>query len=116
MTFHVGQKVVCINKMSWKLNHGPAVHPPSDIGNFPRYLGVYEISSMATHSGFTWLTLRECDPRCEFPTIYFRPIVERETNISIFKEILNSASRGREPGRGVEPVKHNSGARLPIGR
>jgi hypothetical protein len=78
-SFHVGQKVVCINASGFedRLMEG-AIYTVSDVGvDFGElYLGLEE--TIAVSPGpLHWLATR------------FRPVVDRKSDISIFTSMLN---------------------------
>ena len=102
--FHIGQRVVCVD-----------AKPPRPDGN--RYLvegAIYTIRWVGMHHDLhgiygTHLRVRLEEvrrPRCPktrvvdmpYGAFRFRPIVERETDISVFEAILDKATkREREP-------------------
>jgi hypothetical protein len=82
--FHVGQKVVYIGPGRWEDQDGDpcagfALPVPGPIYT------IFEISQMR---GKLFLTLNEFSPRWAFGAKYFRPVVERKTDISIFTDML----------------------------
>jgi len=99
MTFYVGQKVVCVDASNmpgarWRANEAPVEGQ------------VYTVMAVrVTREGLQVLQLRELD-RCEavkawvarnigkfagYDARRFRPVVERKTDISVFKAMLNPA-------------------------
>lgn len=98
--FHVGQKVCCVS--GGKGNLGAA-----DISHYtkPRRGGIYTIATLNNWPRATILTFIECDNShliaelgCKyepgFDAKYFRPIVSRTTDISIFTAMLNPSKQG----------------------
>lgn len=96
MTFHIGQKVVCIND-EW-------YHPPSPFAiSKPRLGVVYRIRAIehCLIADATYLLLDEVinpivpgfrnEP--DFLATCFRPIVEKKTDISVFTAMLNQKQR-----------------------
>jgi hypothetical protein len=84
LAFRVGQKVVCVNDGPSRFNGQPS--------NLVRG-NVYTIKASWLHWlwGLPVVLLDEIDPpgtNDSFDSTRFRPIVERKTNISIFKKIL----------------------------
>lgn len=102
MSFHVGQKVVCIDG-DFK---NPHYEPP---GAMPDKGGIYTIRSMemATcgYSGAIQLGLRfyefvyppvACGHEPCFAARCFRPLIERKTDIAIFQRMLIPSKQGIE--------------------
>lgn len=91
MTFRVGQKVVCIRKDAWEggyqdetdpiYGHVYTIREIVDYPHGPVGLLLVEIVNPPRHyaEGF-----HECD----FQSPNFRPVVERNTDISIFTAML----------------------------
>jgi hypothetical protein len=97
MTFHVGQKVVCV-KAEWSDLNGETA---------PVAGGIYTIRAIITYpDDFAGLLLVEIinAPRyyaeglfeCDFIATKFRPIVERKTDISIFTAMLTGSKIGAD--------------------
>jgi hypothetical protein len=82
MTFHVGQKVVCIKKNRWIGLDGIG-NEPGD----PVFGGIYTIASIDQ----SFLGLKECRSDSEYFMLHFRPVVAPKTDISIFTRMLNPA-------------------------
>ena len=83
--FRVGQKVVCVNAAGFE--------------SFIARGSVYQIRSINIEFGQIWLRLAEIAPRVDqagFCSTRFRPLVERKTDISIFKAMLTPAGK-KEP-------------------
>lgn len=90
MTFRVGQKVVCVvdPSASLKMRYPEAV--------FPSLKAVYTIRSMFPYNGKVLLRFCELNNSRSvwngiergFNSKYFRPIVERKTDISVFTKML----------------------------
>lgn len=94
MQFHVGQKVVCIVHGPWRCVEGLA---PS--GPMPSRGGIYVISGLypTADGGSLYLQLtgfeRRPDGRAQdFNGRDFRPVIERETDISVFTQLLTPTS------------------------
>jgi hypothetical protein len=87
MSFHVGQKVVCINDQP---GCGGDIAP---IRKGKVYTVVAVTDGVAHDGPDTGLVLAEDPPLPKFFKGYsarrFRPVVERKTNIEIFKAMLN---------------------------
>lgn len=79
--FHVGQKVVCIES-KWEKITGP--HNP--VG--PKAGQVLTIIGMVEMNGETYIGFPEWDGH-GYHHSGFRPVVERKTDISIFRAMLN---------------------------
>lgn len=89
--FHVGQKVVCVKRDSWK--------PMYSGESAPVWRGVYTIRNISMgDDGKAYLMFDEIKnphiyriphPEARFRSIHFRPVVTRKTDISIFKAMLN---------------------------
>lgn len=89
MSFHVGQKVVCI-KNGWdSLTY-------NEVG--PAFRSVYTIRTIDAEDGDAMLRFeeivnevhnyREGQHECQFWARWFRPVIERKTDISIFTAML----------------------------
>lgn len=83
MTFHVGQKVVCVDD---------SPNPKTD--NLPPGITrgqVYTIRKIGWHRGVMGFSLVEVAPRVGWRgwlAKRFRPAVERKTDINVFKRML----------------------------
>lgn len=97
MTFHIGQKVVCISDVT---AHIQAYYPGS---NYPRLNSIYTIRHIGADRKGALLTFSELDNShfigqtlhgfCfdmepGFGSEHFRPIVELKTDISVFTRML----------------------------
>lgn len=103
--FRVGQKVVCVA--------GSSMHVRASEGYiYPTNTDVYTIRGMYRDgSGNTQLLLQEIKNKPMetnvgtrepgFNARYFRPVVERKTDISIFTAMLNPAKKKRRADRPV---------------
>jgi len=91
MTFHIGQKLVCVDA---DFEYYGIV----DL-NLPVHLGVYTVRDVVTGRGVSGLGLgllleEICNRAGPYGTEYsfvpdrFRPVVERKTDISIFEKML----------------------------
>ncbi|WNV09994.1 hypothetical protein [Tardiphaga sp. 709] len=91
MTFRVGQKVVCVAQCRAKL--------PCEV--MPRMGQIYTIRSICDYDdgipGLLFAEIRNPElhyadgfGECDFNALKFRPVVERETDISVFHEILRT--------------------------
>ena len=95
MTFHVGQKVTQV--CEW-----PAPPWPGEAA--PTFGVVYTVREVADFGGFG-CGLLLCEivnlPRAcgevAFRTEYFRPVIERKTDISIFTAMLNPTLAPKRP-------------------
>lgn len=109
MTFHVGQKVVCVDAGGLDRLYvlgvdGRIVHEPY----CSLRLGeIYTISAIFPHHlrGHSVATLLETErpPGLGYRLARFRPVVERKTDISIFTEMLGPQ---RELERAFTSHKH----------
>jgi len=95
MTFHIGQLVACTVHRSKQDRHPGRLYPEKDAPH--RIRGVY------AWKGRTILLLSgiintPCSDGVEpgFNAKYFRPIVEKKTDISFAHEILRKASKTKE--------------------
>jgi hypothetical protein len=96
MTFRVGQKVVCVDA-DFSMYGGKA--PP----NLPVEGGTYTLRGSVTNGLCIWWRLGEIsNPTRDtelgimepaFAARRFRPVVERKTDISIFKKMLRPVSK-----------------------
>jgi len=86
MTFRIGQKVVCVDAVGSELIFGGVYTIKKVIANLSRWRGVvgnwtavqlYETAAESPYVGF-------CSER-------FKPVDERQTDISIFREMLVEA-------------------------
>lgn len=88
--FRVGQKVVCVDatvyNAAWGANEEPTVGKVYTVTGYgDSIFGNYPVIHVAeSHNPLGYRASR------------FRPIVERETDISIFKAMLTPAGRKRE--------------------
>jgi hypothetical protein len=93
MTFHVGQKVACVRAGPWRALDG-------DLNNvllFPQKGRVYEIDLIDLYQGYTFLGLAGLPAECVWDADLFRPVIERQTDISIFTSLLTpSPARTKE--------------------
>lgn len=96
MTFHVGQRVVCISRFD---------DDPDGYTTFPRRGQIYTVRTVEAEDGREWLRLHEIfnDPsgyeegiEGRFWSARFRPVVERTTDISIFRWMLTGAPNETE--------------------
>lgn len=107
--FHFGQRVVYVNeggsvtlRTGWRKWHpilGKRLHHNLVRGE------VYTVEGYTRHQsiefgliGCVWIKgfrFRE-DPRIAFPAVWFRPVHERKTDISIFRSILTDAPKHAE--------------------
>ena len=98
MIFHVGQRVVCINVLCRGGSQWPGYL-------YPQLNAVYTVRDIYANpcDGRTLLRLAEIkNPPLPsgnepgFGATHFRPVTECKTDISIFKKILDDASKKRE--------------------
>jgi hypothetical protein len=100
MTYRVGQKVECIRHCgptTWRAWLTRIAHPIR--GALPIKGRVYEIENITPLDQLELVGLHS--PACNywaagFNPVFFRPIVERETDIGFAHEILRKASRTKE--------------------
>ena len=96
MTFHVGQKVVCVKRGDWV--------DSLDVPNRPVTNGIYTVRAMADDGIGLYFEEIKNAPLNHIEGFYepawwklhFRPIVERKTDISIFKQLLIPGTKIRE--------------------
>lgn len=85
--FHVGQKVVCVHPGPWfDIN----TNIPAIRGTHPELGSVYVVVHCNNHPVLPEYPFVEIDafPRVMLDARCFRPVVERKTDISIFKKML----------------------------
>lgn len=91
MTFHVGQKVVCVSEL---------VDPKWDEETYPKKGLIYTVRGVFEFDDKPYLLLEEIvNPRrydqepeeCVFWAFRFRPVTERKTDIAIFEKMLTDA-------------------------
>lgn len=87
MAFHVGQKVVCICD--------PVPQPDCPYPIFKKG-EIYTVALLEEEYGYVFITVRELHPRVTGEASGFRPVVERETDISVFKAMLNKSPANKE--------------------
>ena len=89
MTFHVGQKVVCIYRFLHPRYYGLA---PPNSGE------IYTVSRLTVGASMHGIHLAECPSNNPFgwAAYRFRPVVERKTDISFAHEILRKTSHGAD--------------------
>jgi hypothetical protein len=91
MTFRIGQKVVCIHNGEWINGYGDE--------KLPIFNAVYSIRAKRIFGELTGILLNEIhnssrsylrvgNDECWFTARYFRPVVERKTDISVFQKML----------------------------
>ncbi len=88
MTFRVGQKVVCVDDIPspgkvWYTQKPTVGHVYTVSGHGVGYYGDYPVIFVAELN----------NPLIGYRETRFRPIVERKTDISIFKAMLTPASK-----------------------
>lgn len=98
MTFRVGQQVVCIKRDRW--------HELLCGETGPVFNGVYRIRGMDSSPPCLSLHFdeirnpalryREGPVECSFVALWFRPLVDKTTDIGFAHEILRKASRVKE--------------------
>lgn len=98
MSFHIGQKVVCIKRDAW--GGGNAFGDEC----FPRFGEIYTVRFVDQESGVSWIRLEEIvNPlhpyigdltEASFRSDRFRPIVSTKTDISIFTRMLTDQKIG----------------------
>lgn len=95
MTFRVGQKVCCVDD-GWLIGHrGKRTQFPSGLVRG----GVYTITGFDDTPGDSGgLAFRLAEIRGLYYHHRFRPIVDKQTDISVFEEILHRVSR-KQPKR-----------------
>jgi hypothetical protein len=80
MTFHVGQRVVCITD-DWEPEPGIAPSPDVRKGH------VYTVQAIVNR-GYPAIILCEVSSRNWYAQSGFRPAVERKTDIAVFQAML----------------------------
>lgn len=77
--FRVGQKVVCVDDTYFEhqITKG----------------AVYQIHSINVEYGDVWLRLSEVNLKSGYSRRRFRPLIERKTDISVFKAMLTPAGK-----------------------
>ncbi|MDB5550641.1 MAG: hypothetical protein JWL86_625 [Rhizobium sp.] len=99
MAFRIGQKVICVKKDAWT---------SADLGEaVPEFNSIYTIRTIDVADGCTFFRFNEIRNRplpyvegvyeCFFYSAHFRPIVERETDISALQALLVPGANIREP-------------------
>lgn len=90
MTFRIGQKIVCVDDVFTAADGGGdlpkrgCVYTVRWIGCRPTDGDTPGVMLYEIHGGFTPFGIEYC-----FAVHRFRPLVERKTDISIFKRMLN---------------------------
>lgn len=89
MTFHIGQKVVCVDARA-----------KCDCGCATRLVTgqVYTVRAVFVLFGNEGIHVEETSPlkwTSGYASSRFRPVVEKKTDISVFTEILNRESKSR---------------------
>jgi hypothetical protein len=89
--FYVGQKVVCVNA-------GPLVNPIGNVHVAPQLEEgrVYTVLAVAAGKGLLLMEVAPSPPHPAFNAERFRPVVERKTDISIFRAMLNPSKQGAD--------------------
>lgn len=95
MTFHVGQKVVCIDD-DWCVVVG---NPANNAGPHPVNGEVHVVSAIALVDDVEYLYLSGFPAHVSYDAMAFRPIVEKKTDISVFTALLNPS-----PSKVIERV------------
>lgn len=89
--FHVGQKVVCVDDTDYPMEHKLGAGYARGL----RKGAVYTIASIRSTPTNVFLRIAELDNN-GWSSVRFRPAVERKTDISIFKELLNNPHKQLE--------------------
>lgn len=106
MTFHVGQKVLCVNDSrimtSRKRGWFRFLDTFELLDHNLKWLEIYTVTHIGTIQDcltgqrFDLLNVAEAVhfkfPQIGFPSYQFRPLVEKKTDISVFTEILDRES------------------------
>lgn len=88
MTFHVGQRVVCV-AAEWT-----PPDPPVHVGFRPKKDSIYVIADVMTKDPEgVFVRLAEAPWSLAFEAVGFRPLEERSTDISIFTALLKQDQR-----------------------
>lgn len=88
---HVGQKVVCVDASGWAI--GP-LHP-----ELPEEGNIYTIALITESNGHVGICLKEIETllmgsvKGLFQASKFRPLVQRQTDISLFTAMLNPSKQ-----------------------
>lgn len=101
MAFRSGQKVVCVKLIPVNAGYGYGIEIVPTVGE------VYTIRETGTFYDLQFVRLNEIHnhPRlyaigtveCWFTADAFRPAIERKTDISVFRRILDDVSAGKTP-------------------
>lgn len=84
MSFHVGQRVVCIHNGSWVTLDGFAA---GELFRVPRKGEVFTVAAIDDSDGSgTYLGFAECAPDHGYDSRHFRPV--KKTSISVFTRML----------------------------
>lgn len=103
MTFRVGQKVVCING-EW--NHDSLNHPRK--GDVCTIANIYDPTRPPPYLQCSYLGLVEF-PVAHYAGDYFRPVVERKTDISVFLAMLNPSQVTVDAMNTADFARENAG-------
>lgn len=95
MSFHIGQRVVCIND---QMDGGATRWKDA---TYPVFGQIYTVRGMAVLPGGLILRLEEIicptfgrdNEEAGFGADHFRPVIERKTDISVFQRMLNPNMR-----------------------
>lgn len=112
MSFHIGQKVVCVDDAihrEWPSNW----LCPGDVSGLTRnmiytvrWVGVYRKPNGALIDGLRVAEIMRGGPDTPYSTCRFRPLEEKPDSIEIFREIARGVSDGK-------PVVEDAEYRLP---
>jgi hypothetical protein len=98
MAFQVGQKVTRIDDKPWRIRRF-SVRAPTE---GPVFGVVYVVVDIEHYEDCQYLSFSEFDGAA-FDERRFRPVVEGETDISIFRRMLNPAGAPKEPATRHSP-------------
>lgn len=86
MTFHIGQKVVCVDDVEQRCAKGDSPVKKGSIYTVREYYDFFGLRAIRIEE------IMNANDR-GYHASRFRPIVERKTDISVFTEILRKATK-----------------------
>ena len=96
--FEIGQRVVCVEEADTPNSIAVRILALFRRSRHPRAGSIYAIEHIVARAGVVWLCLRDV-PHWMYPHDAFRPLDERDTDISVFTSLLdplNQLERARE--------------------
>ncbi len=94
MTFHVGQRVVCINDAWFHERHDVTALTLPKLRKTYCFIGYDSTREAGSRSDCAFVFLKGFGT-ISFASDHFRPVVEKKTDISVFTEILIRESNPR---------------------